>query len=77
MLGHCGLETYVTPRERWDSSQRKRGEIIEVRKLFNVTDNSRVAELSLTEQSTLPIQHKQGQSMLLSLWVITYAMPKH
>lgn len=72
-----GLETYVTPCERWDSSQSKKGEIIEVRTLFNVTDNSRTAELSLTEQSAVPIQYKQGQSMLLSLWVIAYAMPKH
>lgn len=74
MLGHCGPETYVTPHERWDSSQRKRGEIIE---LFNATDNSSAAELSLTEQSAVPIQYKQCQSMLLSLCVITYAMPKH
>lgn len=70
MLGHCGLETCVTPCECWDCSQRKRGEIIDVRKLFNETDNSRAAELSLTEQSAVPIQYKQGQSMLLSLWVI-------
>lgn len=77
MLGHCGLETYVGPRERWDSSQRKRGKIIEARKLFNATDNSGAAELSLTEQSAVPIQYKQDQSMLLSLWVIACAMPTH
>lgn len=77
MLGHCGLETHVTPHERWDSSHRKRGWIIEVRKLFNETDDSRAAELSLTEQSAEPIQDKQGQSMLVSLWVLAYATPEH
>ncbi|GLD48427.1 collagen alpha-1(VII) chain-like protein, partial [Lates japonicus] len=33
MLGRHGLETYVTPSESWDCSQRKRGAIIEERKL--------------------------------------------
>lgn len=37
------------PSESWDYSQRKRGEIIEARKPCNEIDNSRGAELSLTD----------------------------
>ncbi|CAK6961368.1 LOW QUALITY PROTEIN: collagen alpha-1(VII) chain [Scomber scombrus] len=33
MLGRHGLETYVPPSESWDCSQRKKGKIIEERKL--------------------------------------------
>ncbi|XP_059182339.1 collagen alpha-1(XIV) chain [Centropristis striata] len=33
MLGRHGLETYVSPGESWDCSQRKKGEIIEAGKL--------------------------------------------
>lgn len=49
MLGRNGLETYVPLSESWDYSQRKRGEIIEARKLCNEIDDSRGAELSLKE----------------------------
>lgn len=57
MLGCHGLETYVTPSECWDCSQRKKGEIIEARKLCNEIEDSTGAELSLTEQSVVPISH--------------------
>ncbi|XP_029318371.1 collagen alpha-1(VII) chain-like [Cottoperca gobio] len=33
MLGHHGLETYVSPSESWDFGQMKKGEIIEAGKL--------------------------------------------
>lgn len=57
MLGRHGLETYVTPSESWDCSQRKKGEIIEARKRCNEIEDSREAELSLTEQSVVPISY--------------------
>ncbi len=57
MLGRHGLETYVTPSESWDCSQRTRGEIIEARKLCNEIEDSREAELSLTEQSVVSISY--------------------
>lgn len=41
MLGCFGLETYVTPSESWDCSQRKKGEIIVERKLDNEIEDSR------------------------------------
>lgn len=55
MCGRHGLESYVTPSESWDYSQRKKGEIIEVRKRCNDIDNGREAELLLTEQSVTPL----------------------
>lgn len=54
MLGRYGLKTYVTPSESWDCSQRKKGEIIEERKLDNEIEDSRE---SLTEQSVAPISY--------------------
>lgn len=57
MLGRNGLETYVTLSESWDCSQRKKGEIIEARKLCNEIEGSREADLSLTEQSVVPISY--------------------
>lgn len=57
MLGRHVLETYVTPSESWDRSQRKKGEIIEGRKLGNEIEDGREAELSLTEQSVVPISY--------------------
>lgn len=57
MLGRHGLETYVTPSESWDCSQRKKGAIIEERKLGNEIEDSREAELSLREQSAVPISY--------------------
>lgn len=57
MLGRHGLETYVTPSESWDCSQREKGEIIEDSELGNEIEDSREAELSLTEQSAVPISY--------------------
>lgn len=57
MLGCHVLETYVTPSESWDCSQRKKGEIIEGRKPGNEIEDGREAELSLTEQSVVPISY--------------------
>ncbi len=74
MLGRHGLETYVTPSESWDCSQRKKGEIIEARKLCNEMDDGRDAELSLTEQSVVPFSYSLAQSMLSSLWFTAYVM---
>lgn len=60
MLGRHGLETYVTPSESWDCSQMKKGEIIEERKFGNEIEDSREADLSLTEQSVVPISYSQA-----------------
>lgn len=60
MLGRHGLETYVSPSESWDCSQRKKGEIIEAGKLYNEIEDSREAELSLTEQSVVPISYSRA-----------------
>lgn len=60
MLGRHGLETYVPPSESWDCSQRKKGKIIEARKLGNEIEDSRGADLSLTEQSVVPISYSQA-----------------
>lgn len=57
MLGRPGLETYVTRSEFWDCSQRKKGEIIEERKLGKEIEDSRGAEFSLTEQSVVLISY--------------------
>lgn len=51
------LETYVTPSKSWDCSQRKKGERTDGGELGNEIEDGREAELSLTEQSVVPISY--------------------
>lgn len=71
MLGRYGLKTYVTPSESWDCSQRKKGEIIEERKLDNEIEDSRE---SLIAYRTISCAYLLFTSLINAVVTLVYCI---